>query len=197
MNVFDLLLKKKPNGENKGLFNLIIILCIGVILLLVSNLFTEKPEKKQIVSSNTDQSTSLDHTGVYDYEKKLEVRLEEILSKIEGVGKVQVMITIQSGKEIVINKDTPFDESEITEEGAQTGEKTNYEKSIDEKTVLVNDSDGSTQPIILKEEEPTIKGVLIIAQGGDRAEIKDRLIKSTQVLLDLPVHKIQVQKMES
>lgn len=119
--------------------------------------------------------------------------MEEILGKVEGVGKVEVMITLKNSKEQVINKDTPLSSTKNVEE--REGEKSESE-SIDqgEETVLVS-IDGDSVPYVLKEYSPTVEGVLIIAEGGDDAAVKIALIESTTVLLNVPSHKVAVLKM--
>lgn len=86
-----LLEKKKWKGKDL----MIVIVIIGV---LIAVLFIPTGERKgnslmdiqTPVSENTSTDTSL------EYEEELELRLEEILSQMEGVGEVEVMITLKS-----------------------------------------------------------------------------------------------------
>ena len=50
-------------------------------------------------------------------------------------------------------------------------------------------------PYIVKELEPEIAGVLVIAEGGNNEVIKSDVIAAVQVLFDVPAHKIKVMKM--
>lgn len=58
-----------------------------------------------------------------------------------------------------------------------------------------NNIDGKN-PLALKEIEPKIEGIIIIAQGGDNIFIKNELIKSAQTILNVDAHKIHVMKMK-
>lgn len=86
-----LLEKKKWTGKDL----MIVIVIIGV---LIAVLFIPTGERKgdslmdieTPVGENTSTDTSL------EYEEELELRLEEILSQMEGVGEVEVMITLKS-----------------------------------------------------------------------------------------------------
>ena len=89
-----LLEKKKWTGKDL----MIVIVIIGV---LIAVLFIPTGERKgnslmdieTPVGENTSTDTSL------EYEEELELRLEEILSQMEGVGEVEVMITLKSSAE--------------------------------------------------------------------------------------------------
>lgn len=85
-----LLEKKKWTGKDL----MIVIVIIGV---LIAVLFIPTGEKKG--NSFMDIQTPVSETASIDtsleYEEELEVRLEEILSQMEGVGEVEVMITLK------------------------------------------------------------------------------------------------------
>ena len=158
----------------------------GLLLMVLAIPTNSKKENDETVSSVEFEEE--------DYCKELESRMEEILGKVEGVGKVEVMITLKNSKEQVINKDTTLNSTKNVEE--REGEISESE-SIDqgEETILIN-IDGDSVPYVLKEYSPTVEGVLIIAEGGDDAAVKVALIESTTVLLNIPSHKVAVLKME-
>lgn len=85
-----LLEKKKWTGKDL----MIVIVIIGV---LIAVLFIPTGEKKE--NSFMDIETPVGETASTDtsleYEEELEVRLEAILSQMEGVGEVEVMITLK------------------------------------------------------------------------------------------------------
>ena len=163
------------------------IFLLSGLLLLVLAIPTNKKETKE--SANTNLVLEEE-----DYCKELEDKMEEILGKVEGVGKVQVMITLKNSKEQVVNKDTPLSSSKTAEE--REGEKSESE-SVEqgEETILVN-MDGDSVPYVIKEYAPKVEGVLIIAQGGDDPGIKAELIEAASVLLNVPSHKVSILKME-
>ena len=85
-----LLEKKKWTGKDL----MIVIVIIGV---LIAVLFIPTGERKG--DSFTDIQTPVSETASIDisleYEEELEMRLEAILSQMEGVGEVEVMITLK------------------------------------------------------------------------------------------------------
>ena len=54
----------------------------------------------------------------------------------------------------------------------------------------------NNNPEILKEIYPKVKGVIIVAQGGDNVEIKNQLISAVMSLMDLDANKIEVLTMK-
>lgn len=178
------------NKEKKAVLNFITILVIGVLMIIMSNTIfkTGKETIKKSEQNVSEVKLVNDESGDFDY--KLEKKLEEALSNVEGVGKVKVMITLKSGREIVVAEDTSIDKSESNEGGSE-GRKTTAVKEENKKILLE-----SNQPLILKEIQPKIEGVIVIAQGGGNAEVKNSIIKAVQALLNVEAHKIEVLKMK-
>ena len=112
------------------------------------------------------------------------------MSTVEGVGKVEVMITLKSSKESILNKDTPYEEEEET-----SGDSTRKSVSSNEETVLI-EQNGESVPYVVKELEPEIEGVVVIAQGGENASVQKNITEAVTALFDVSVNKIKVLKME-
>ncbi|MFI3231424.1 MAG: hypothetical protein R3Y29_07755 [bacterium] len=194
------------NNKN-NYYNLILIIFIAVILFFFS---TRNSDDNNLNINNSDDAFNSDkndydnykgfddnknniYSSSYDasYEQSLEARLKLTLSKVEGVGDVEVMISTENGKEIVTKSDITKENS-ITSENALTGDARNIQSGkYQDSTVKIN----GDEPLILKEISPKIEGVLIVAQGGDNIEIKNSLINATNALLGVEIHKIQVLKM--
>ena len=112
-----------------------------------------------------------------DYVSRLENRLENVLSNVEGAGKVKVVITLESGMETVLAYKT------ITTETANGVE-------IEQTPILVN---GKT--VTLMEKYPKINGVLIVVEGNSIA-VKSRLQQATTSLLDVNLSQIEILTMK-
>lgn len=167
-----MLLRKLFDNENKKL-NIVIAFALG-ILLLVSNI--KIPQKKQVIT-------------IDNYESKLESRLENILSEASGVGKVKVMITLAYSKEIVVAEDVDQTTNIQRKDNIET-----RDEKRDAKKIIIK-SQGDDKPLVLKEIEPKISGVIIIAQGGDDIYIREALIRTAETILNVSVNKVQVLKM--
>ena len=93
---------KKMNLKEIGIEKIILIAIAGIVLLLANfsewkNAISEKTEKKEEKTVQTDQNDA--------YVSALENKLVHILENVDGVGRVEVMITLKSSKESVLNKD--------------------------------------------------------------------------------------------
>ena len=152
--------------ENIGIPKLCLILLLGVSLIIVS-IPSGKTKKN---AQSTETTAKEDSTDLYV--KKQEKRLVNALKHVEGVGKVKVMITVNSSKEAVVNKDSPY-----------------------EQTILVEE-DGKKVPYVIKEVEPVVEGVVVVAQGGGNDIIKNQIVEAVSVLFHISSYKVKVLKME-
>jgi stage III sporulation protein AG len=197
LDYFKKLLKNDKNGKMGE--NLIILIIIGVIIIIAgSSLFggEDKTKKestgKKVVDQKEEKSEEVSIVGVNDEKTELEKNIEEILSQINGVGKVEVLVTYVSGREIVPYSDLKKSD-EVTEEKDSTGGTRKINKSSYESQIAYEDSgSGVKKPIILKELLPEVKGVVVVAEGASDPLVKECLLNAVKVLLDVPVHKIQV-----
>lgn len=192
MKWFDKLFKKGENGKSFDLWYVLIILAIGVILFSFANRNITESNVKDVGQTVEAVTTS----NTLSYEERLEKRLEETLSQMDGAGEVKILLTIESSKEIVVNKDNQLKESNIREEDSNGGNRSTVDRAVDDKTIMVNKTDGSTEPIVIKENMPIIEGVLILSEYGDNPKVRERLTRAAEILLDIPVHKIEVYKMK-
>ncbi|WP_105618129.1 hypothetical protein [Vallitalea okinawensis] len=192
MKWFDRLFKKGEDGTRVELWYVVIILALGVIIFTFANKNITESEVDNIQPSIDTVNTS----KTISYEERLESRLEDTISNIHGVGKVDILLTIESSKEIVLNKDVPSGESIMEEKDSSGGSRNSTDKTQSEETVLTNNPDGSSEPIVLKETMPIVQGVLILAENGDDPIVKETLTNAAVILLDIPAHKVQVVKMK-
>jgi stage III sporulation protein AG len=192
--------QKKPlTIREVGLFRLFIMLLAGIALLLLTfpDLFSGTSTSAPVSEESQKESTQISYEDADEYIKDAEERLKTLLKKVEGVGDVEVMITLKSSGESIPLKDTPYEKSSHVSED-ETGETTKEtEEKAEEETVMVEASDGTTQPYLVRETVPEIEGVAVIAQGGGNSEIKKEIVEAVQVLFDIKAHKIKVMKMNS
>ena len=91
--------KQQQWGEN-----LLIIIIIGVIIIIAGGALFDNSDKKKNTGSegqNTNNTQEIVSVNAPGEKPDVEKEIEDILSKINGVGRVNVMITYESGKEIV------------------------------------------------------------------------------------------------
>lgn len=194
--------KKKISLKDIGLTKLIIIFVAGILIILLSipGIFQSKKDtgdktqdNLKVVQKDTNTTSYESNTYIAEMEKKF----KSILSKVSGIGKVEVMITLKASQEQVPLKDNPSTQESVNEVDGEGGSRTNSSVTREESTVLVADENGNSVPYILQELEPEVEGIVVIAEGGDDAKIKMDIIEAAQVLFDVPAHKVKVMKMSN
>lgn len=189
----------KAEKNSKMGENLIILIIIGVIIIIAGSTLFEgggRKDKKDSGKSADDGSPGVvqevSKLGISDEKEETEKRIEEILSQILGVGKVDVLVTYSSGKEIVPYSDIKRSDN-VTDEKDSTGGTRKLDQSSYESQLAYEDTgNGKKKPIIVKELLPQVRGVVVVADGANDPVVKERLVNAVMVLLDVPIHKIQV-----
>ncbi len=180
------------NKDKKSITNLITIFLCGIVLLLAGNFFSKNIESKpKEVSAEVTPVVQITKS----YEAELEKRLEEALSLVQGVGKVKVLITLSNGRELVVAENSQITETGTKETDGSGGSRENFNRQSQDNKIIISDGQGD-QPLVLKEIQPRIEGVIIIAEGGDDIYVKDALIKSSIAILGIEPHKVSVLKMK-
>ena len=184
---------KKPKKEQ-----LVVLLLFGVLLVVIAlptTTGTMGADKKDADISGTQGAAGTD-TAALTYEEQLEKRLSAILSQVAGAGRVEVMLTLESRGERIVEKDTPESRKSVDETDSSGGRRTTDEQDWGEETVYYEDGSGGKSPYVVKELEPNIEGVLVLAEGGDSAVVKQELLEAVQALFPIEAHKVKIMKLE-
>lgn len=176
-------LKKIPKNQ------LLIGGLAGILLLVIAIPVEKKAEPDAGMKQAEEQSTG-ENTG--DYAKRMERRLREILGDMEGVGKVEVMITLKDEGEQMVEKDRSKSSQNSQEQNDGTV-RTATEQQSQEETVYANGING--EPFVTKEIVPDVEGVLVVAEGGGNAQVAKNISDAVLALFPVEVHKIKVVKM--
>lgn len=183
-----LLEKKKWKGKEW----MIVIVILGVLLAVLA-IPTEKDQKTEEKTMAEENMTELTGYSPAEYEEELENRLEEILSQMEGVGRVEVMITLESSTREVVEKDMSTQQSS-TNNGMDVAGDTSSGK---EETTVYSDTDAGSVPYVVQEIYPQVEGVLVVAEGGDDSYVNLAITDAIQALFGVDVHKIKIVKMNT
>ncbi len=179
-----LLLKFVKLDFKKKLQYLAILLVVIVMLAIyfASTGKAQQPEPTQQPSTNSQTDTD-----------SMEEKLQDTLSKIAGAGRVEVMITYESSAEIVPALSVDKQTSTTTDLGDNSSSTTNTENTQSE-IVTVNGSDGNSA-LVLKENSPPVKGVIVVAEGAEDIGVKLSLLSAVQTILNISPDQVDVYKM--
>ena len=129
-----------------------------------------------------------------EYEAVLERRVASALEYVEGVGKTEVMITLKSSSQKVVEKDQTGDSRTTEEKDSAGGTRTENARSSERTSVYTQSTDGTQIPYVSKELTPEVEGVLVIAEGGDNAVVVQNITEAIQALFGIDAHKIKIMK---
>ena len=188
--------EKQNKGKKKelGLKDWGMLLGAGVLLLTVSvpDFLGGSTKEENGTEPFLLQTEQIRPETTEEYVQQLEMRLEQILSQVEGAGNVEVMITVRASKEKIVLKDENSVQEVTTEQDGAGGTRTITQMEMQEESIM-RQTDGEEAPYVTKELEPQVEGVVVLTEGRN-ADLD--LVEAVQALFDLPAHKIKVLKMK-
>lgn len=149
-------------------FDILLLIIFFILLLLIA--FSNFNFSFLNSSSNSIKTSSnIYYMSSNEYIDNVENKLTDILSKIEGAGKVKVMLTLEEAPkyEVIDVKSNQTTISELID--------------LDNKDLRV-----------INEILPQIKGVVIVASGANNIMVKTNLLNATETLLNLDTNCIQI-----
>jgi len=186
---------QKFNLSKKTAANLIIVFCVGLTLILIADFYKDiKVDRagENIYYEDEDTETEVAGYKASDYVSRLEKDLSSILSKIQDAGRVSVMITLKSGCEIIPAKDESISDRVTNEKDTSGGTRIINEKTTDDKIVFTAAQGGNSKPLIIKEINPEIQGVIVVAEGAKDSRVKLKISQAVQTVLDIPAYRVTV-----
>ena len=193
----------EEQGDNKrkieNLVFLVIILIITVVIINYvwsedksSNKKVTNSAGKQLATANNNQTLTSNQNSNSD---SLEEKLEDILSKIEGVGSVKVFINYsESSETVAMYNETSKTIS--TDETDTSGGNRKIQETDTQKDIIYEENNGVKTPMTKKVIQPKIEGAIITAKGASDADVKTSIIQAVEAATGLATHKIQVFEMQ-
>lgn len=194
-------------GENKKPSKyqyLLVVLMVGVVIMLVSNVFSNKTEQgeKSTLTLNNEEELEEDvptlgskdsgkNTTMNDFERMYETQIKDALDQIVGVSDVTVMVNVASTATQIYEKNTVTQKQTTNETDRQGGKRTVEDSSVDEQTVIIREGEKEV-PLISQTEKPDVLGVLVVAKGAENIQVKQWIIEAVTRVLDVPIHRVAV-----
>ena len=144
----------------------VLVLLVGIVLMLLPSRQEETTQAK-VISEPVEQKQ--------DVQKEL----TQILTQIDGVGAVQVMLTIASGEETVYQTDTESADSACRVE-----------------TVIVTDANRAQQGLVQRKNPPKYLGAIVVCKGGGNAAVRLAVVEAVSRVTGLGADQISVLKMK-
>lgn len=145
----------------------LIVIFAGLLLMLL-------PGKQETVAA---PETTLPKV------QTIQEQLEEILPKIYGVGRVEVLLTQAQGERTVYVSD---EHSSLSEDS----------DSYQADTVIITDESRAQKGLVSQVLPPVYLGAVIVCQGGDQPSVKLAVVEAVCDATGLSADKITVLKMK-
>lgn len=143
----------------------ILVLGLGLLLVFSDNLFSwgkqEAPKTQPTAESAADS---------------VERQLTQVLSQIDGVGRVTIALTTQSGDKTVYAKDSKY-----------SGE--------GEEIVVISEG-GRQKPLVEYTVSPQYMGAVVVCDGGDNSRVKLEVTNAIKALTGVSTDHIVILKMK-
>lgn len=146
-----------------------IILAVGVVLMSL-------PTREEADSLPQTTQPIAEQTSLAD-------SLEDILSKMEGVGSVRVLLTEAQGGETIYQ----------TDEDQNNGENSS---SLREETVILSDERRTETGLVRQKIPPVYRGAIIVCQGADQPAVKLAIVNAVANVTGIGADRISVLKMK-
>ena len=116
----------------------------------------------------------------------LELRLQNILEDMDGVGKAQVLLTVEREAQT----EYAYDQSE-----SHTVSSESSSQNRQQELVTLSENGGQV-PVPLRRYGPVYRGAVVVCEGGDRAAVKLAVTQVIQSLTGISADRIVISKMK-
>ncbi len=159
---------------------------IGIGLIFVSSLFTDKKGSEPDTAVLPDDTVQTE-----EYREMLSEELGNMVASIEGAGRTKLMLTLEGTVKNIYASDSDIRRSGGTQ---SSGTVTDSEKR---SCIVVRTGSGTEQALSVGQTMPTVRGVLIVCEGGGNSEVAERIKKAAAAALNISDSRICVLKMSS
>ena len=157
-------------GELFGRFKyVLLVLAVGIFLMAL-------PDGNSETTNIQPAETTSEAVSISD-------SLEEILSKMEGVGNVQVFLSESTGAETIYHQD---EDSTVSSDS----------QSIRVETVIINGSDRGEYALVERIDPPCYRGAIVVCQGADDPAVRLQVVQAVSNVTGIGTDRIAVLKMK-
>lgn len=161
--------KKNWNGRSVLMFAGV----LGVLLIFSGNSLQKDQKISPAANTLTESVTTKEYTT------QLENNLTELLGYIDGAGKVQVVVTLESSTQKVY----ALDQKKQSSTGNQETEH-----------IILNQQNGQ-DALVEMIWEPEIRGVAVVCEGADSIAVCSQITEAVSVLTGVSTNRISIAKM--
>jgi stage III sporulation protein AG len=148
----------------------ILVLAIGIVLMTLP----EKVDREETLAVIPEK------TGTFTDQTEA---LTQILSQIQGAGKVKVLLSVHAGEKTLYQ----------TDQDTSTGEDSG---TLRYETVIVTDSDRAQHALVQQLVAPEYRVAIVVCQGADDVSVRLAIVEAVSDATGLGTDRISVLKMK-
>ena len=154
----------------------------GMLLIFLSEIWPSSaaPAASDTVSSDV-------------FVQQLEQRLTDLVSNIDGAGQSRVMVTLENGVQYVYATEQKANSNRVEDSG-DTSSRVSQQDDTEESVIVVDAKDGRNG-LLVTELEPVVKGVVVVCEGGDREDVRQRIADTVTTALNITSKRVYVSKL--
>lgn len=190
------LFSKESNSEEKKKIENLVVLVLVIIITVVAINYIWNGNKKENKIVTEDSTKKLAENKEEDSKSDdLEMKLENILAKINGVGNVKVLVTYSQTSRVIPMYDEDSTQTTTEETDSSGGTRITNEISS-KKDIIYEEKEDGKSPITQSVVSAKIEGAIVTAEGAQNAEVKTNIIQAVEAVTGLATYKIQVFEMK-
>lgn len=169
MELEKLLARVRAALKDKRLTRLVFVLGLcGIALIGLSSLF--QPDSETAEPSSGPEPVTADQ-----YRERLEEDLRQVVKAVTGEPAPAVMVTLENDGRWVYAQDKKLQEA---------GEENSH--------VVLEDSSGAQHGLELTQEQPRVKGAVIVSTAADDPAMREKLVNAARTVLGVPSSRVCV-----
>lgn len=167
------------------------IVLTGIVFLLIGSI-VENSQVKNADSVGQEEFMQPAQETVYmSYSEKYEAQIERVLKGIGGVKKVTVAVYVKNQGNKIPARNESYDMSVVTESNGENRAEENRDVK-EGNIVVIKDSQGNEQAVMLSEVAPEIEGIAVCVEGGVSKIIEEKILKTLMALYGISPGKISI-----
>ncbi|MGI6265393.1 MAG: stage III sporulation protein AG [Acutalibacteraceae bacterium] len=157
---------------------------LGMALILLSEFWPSSQPAGAAPSADVD-----------DYAVRLEERLTGLIETVAGAGKCRVLVTLENGVQYVYATQQRAN-SQSTEDTGDVSSRISRQDDTEESVILVESADRGREGLLVTAIEPTVKGVVVVCEGGDDEQVREQIERVVTTALNVSARRVCVGKLD-
>lgn len=157
---------------------------LGIALIFFSRFFNTGNVKREKIQKNSTQ----------EYILQLENSLRDMVSSIKGAGNTKVLVTLENSEETVYATEEKKNKEATEDKMDGQLSKKRETNDCEKKYITIKDSDGTERALSVTQIQPTVKGVVVVCDGGDIPEVQQKISEAIKTALNITSKRVFVTK---